>query len=131
MKVASKILGMMLVTTLMMASFAASAFAGTERAPSAGPVDHEAGCHRHGHAIPSGTPLHSSIPRSPRPAPVNYGCCLTGHDVAVVQTSDFPHPTAAYVCLFTEPMLTASSVGDMTLSLILSADPPDTTPLRI
>lgn len=126
----SRILGLLLIAALLMATLAtrslAVAIAVADHAPSARVDGRPAGCHAHGG---------QSLPLSPLPAPVSYQCCLTGHDWAVVQASTSPQPPAQCqytpVTLQIEFALTAYFLGGLEVSMLLSADPPGTTPLRI
>jgi len=130
MKCGSKILGLLLIAALVTATLAtrslAVAVAVADHAPSAAVDERPAGCHAHGGP---------SLPPSPLPAPVNYQCCLTGHDAAVVPASTSPQPPAQCqyirVTLQIESALTAYFLGGLDFSMLLSADPPGTTPLRI
>ena len=128
MKIGSKILALLLIAALVTAPLAARslALAVANHAPSAAVDERPAGCHAHGG---------QSLPLSPLPAPVSYQCCLTGHDAAVVPASTSPQPPAqcqyAQVTLQIQSALTAYSLGGLEVSLLLSGDPPGTTPLRI
>ena len=130
MKFGSKILGLLLIAALVTATLAtrslAVAVAGADGAPSAAVDERPAGCHAHGS---------QSLPLSPLPAPVSYQCCLTGHDAAVVPASTSPQPPAQWqytqVTLQMQSALTAYFLGGLEVSMLLSADPPGTTPLRI
>jgi hypothetical protein len=136
MKFGSKILGLLLIAALLIATLATRslALAVADHAPSAALDERPSGCHAHGgQSLP---PLHNSaLPHSPLPAPVSYQCCLTGHDAAVVPASTSPQPPAqcqyTQVTLQIESALTACFLGDLEVSMLLSADPPGTTPLRI
>jgi len=128
MKFGSKILGLLLIAALVTATLATRslAVAGADGAPSAAVDERPAGCHAHGG---------QSLPLSPLPAPVSYQCCLTGHDAAVVPASTSPQPPAQWqytqVTLQMQSALTAYFLGGLEVSMLLSADPPGTTPLRI
>jgi hypothetical protein len=135
MKFGSKIVGLLLITALLMATLAtrslALAAAVADHAPSAAVDERPAGCHAHGG---QSLPL-SSLPRSPLPAPVSYKCCLTGHDAAVAPASTSPQPPAqcqyAQVTLQIESAVTTYFFGGLEVSMVPSAEPPGTTPLRI
>jgi hypothetical protein len=132
MKYESKILGLLLIAALVMATLTTRSSAVTvaaDHAPSAALGERPAGCHAHGG---QSLPL-SPLPHSPLPAPVSYQCCLTGHDAAVVPDSISPQPPAqcAAVHRQIEPLLTGYFLGDFEASMIPSADPPGMTPLRI
>jgi len=128
MKYESRILGLLLIAALVMATLTTRSLAVTvaaaDHAPSAALDERPAGCHAHGG---------QSLPLSPLPAPVSYQCCLTGHDAAVVPDSISPQPPAqcAAVHRQIEPLLTGYFLGDFEVSMIPSADPPGITPLRI
>jgi|ERR1700687_696852 len=127
MKFGSKILGLLLIAALLLATRSlAVAIAVADHAPSAAVDERQAGCHAHGG---------KSLPRSPLPAPVSYQCCLTGHDAAVMPASTSPQPPAqcqyTRVTLQIESALTVYFLGGLEVSMLLSADPPGMTPLRI
>lgn len=127
----SKILGLLLSVALVLATLATGAWAEGDHAsaPPKGRGEVSAGCHGHGGAaLPD-----SRLPHSPLPAPVNYQCCLTGHDAAVVQASSFAQPSAqcTRATLRVEFALTGRLFGGFEMSIVHSADPPGITPLRI
>jgi hypothetical protein len=139
MKFGSKIPGLLLIAALVMATLAtrslavgvAVAIAVADHAPFSALDERPAGCHAHGG---QSLPL-PPLPRLPIPAPVSYQCCLTGHDAAVVPASASPQPPAQWqytrVTLQIESALTAYFLGGLEVPMLLSADPPGTTPLRI
>ena len=93
----SKILGLLLSAALVMATLATSARAEVDHASASSKAGGEvpAGCHGHGGTALSDSHLPDSrLPHSPLPSPVNYQCCLTGHDAAAVQASHFAQPSA-------------------------------------
>jgi len=110
----SKILVSFLIAALTTGAWAAQSFPSTALAH-----DRPSGCHGHGGNIPAHAP--------------GYECCLTGHDVAVLQTSHAPRPAAQYrqADPEVEPSSTAAILLVVQPSLLRSADPPGTTPLRI
>ena len=135
MKFRSKILGLLLIAELLMATLStrslAVGVAVADHAPSAAVDERLAGCHAHGgQSFPF-----SPLPRSPLPAPMSYKCCLTGHDAAVVPASTSPQPPAqcqyTQVTLQIQSALTANLLGAVEVLMLRSADPPGTTPLRI
>jgi hypothetical protein len=83
---------------------------------------------------PGPAPCHGPSPALPRPQPVHYQCCRTGHDSALLQSSIFPRPSwtnlyhgselasgsSLTVVYYTLPILSAPSSG-----------PPRTVSLRI
>jgi len=90
------------------------------------------GCHAHGgKGLPDSQP-HSRFPHTQPRAPVSYQCCLTGHDAAVVQPSHYAPPSHQWirVTLQIVPALAECSYSSE-VSKVLSADPPNITPLRI
>jgi len=133
MKFRSKILGLLLIAALLMATLATRPLAGAvavaDHAPSAALDERLAGCHAHGG---QSLPL-SPLPRSPLPAPVSYQCCLTGHDAAVVPDSISPQPPAQCTPVppQIESLLTGYFFGGLEVPMVPSAEPPGTTPLRI
>jgi hypothetical protein len=132
MKFGSKILGLLLIAALLMATRSlAVGVAVADHAPSAALDERPAGCHVHGGPSLPFSPL----PRSPLPAPVSYQCCLTGHDAAVASASTSPQPPAqcqyAHVTLQIESAVTTYFFGGLEVSMVPSAETPGTTPLRI
>ncbi len=133
MKYESKILGLLLIAALVMATLttpsSAVTVAAADHAPSAALDERPAGCHAHGG---QSLPL-SPLPHSPLPVPVGYQCCLTGHDAAVVPDSISLQPPAqcAAVPRQIESLLTGYFLVDSEVSMIPTADPPGITPLRI
>jgi len=128
MKLASKILGLVLIAALALAT---GAWAEVDHASKlmAALGERPASCHaQSGKSLPD-----LPHPYSPRPAPVSHQCCLSGHGGAVVQASHFPQPSAdgPRVTVQIEPVLTVSRFGGLEVSMVLSADPPGPTPLRI
>jgi hypothetical protein len=120
MKIASKILALLLTAALALTTGLA---AEADHAPApSGPL---AGCHAHSGKIP-----HS---QRPLPGPVNYQCCLTGHDAAAVKALHVPQPSALGVrlALRVKPASRLSLVSDLKVPMVFSADPPGSPPLRI
>jgi hypothetical protein len=143
MKCGGKILGLLLSAVIIAAPLAAplatKAWAEPDTAGAsssgfpAGGTEHPAGCHAHaGKTLPHSQPPRPQLPHSPRPTPVSYQCCLTGHDVAVVQAFLSPQPSiqCTRVTLRLDPA-SISLLDELEVSALLSADPPGTTPLRI
>jgi hypothetical protein len=134
MKFGSKFLGFLQIAALLSSTLATSALAEADHASasSAGRAalgERPAACHAHGsNSLPD-----SQLPHSPRPVPLSYQCCLTGHDAAVVQASDSLQLSVESTSVHrqSEPALTINFLGDLEVSTVLSADPPGTTPLRI
>jgi hypothetical protein len=124
---AREILGLLLIAAVVMAT-GAVAEADHASPPWAAPAHRPAGCHGHGgETLPD-----SHLPHSRRPAPVSYQCCLTGHEAAVVQASYSPQPS--FQCShfrLIESAPTARCLEGLEVLMVLSADPPGTTPLRI
>src|SRR5580692_4171373 len=137
-KTASKIVGMSSIVALSIVAFtiaaltaaplATEAWADANHAspPLTGSSERAPTCHGHGSAI-----LPHSHPRLP--APESYRCCLTGHDAAVVRTSYLAQPSTeiSRAIAQIEPALAISELDRLDVSVVLSADPPGTTPLRI
>jgi hypothetical protein len=138
MKVGSRILRVLLIATLVMATSLTSARAEADLA-SGSPArqlatsgKRPATCHAHG-ATSSHVPPAQSAPA----LPVSHQCCLTGHDVAVVQSS-FRTPSSERTSerwinanLKIAPVLTLSFFERLSVMIVLPADPPGWTPLRI
>ena len=131
MRFGSKILGFLLIMSLVTAALPTGTFAVADHssARSAALGQRPVGCHAHGG---KSLPL-SPLRHSPLPAPASYKCCLTGHDAAVVPASTSEQPSAQ--CTQVPPqirsLLTGYFLGGLEVSMVCSADPPGTTPLRI
>ncbi len=136
MKIFSKFPSLMLIAAILMATLPASAGAEKDHSSAsparrlAGLGERPAGCHAHGGANSYVPPTDSSPP-----APVPHQCCLTGHDVAMV-----PAPASHYSQSYSQwaqvtpqitPTLSESLFGRLEVSMVLSAHPPGTPPLRI
>jgi hypothetical protein len=129
MKLGREILGLLLIAAMVMATatLATGAWPGADQTVSA-PGQSGAGCHgRSDKRLPD-----SQNSRSPRPAPVSYQCCLTGHDAAAVRASLVLQPSGqgTHLALRVEPALYLLS-GDLKVAMVLSSDPPGSSPLRI
>jgi hypothetical protein len=135
----AKMLGMLLMTALLLPAFPAIAFVEVNHS-AAPPAQGETVVERHGrcHAqaadsLPDQTHSQSRKSSSPSPTPANYKCCLTGHDVAVVQTSTIAQPVGRSVEVatsFASVMIAAVFANPKILSFVFS-DWPRTTPLRV
>ena len=130
MKFGREILGLLLIAALVTATatLPTGAWAESDHAASA-PAQSPAGCHAHaGKRLPD-----SQNSRSPRPAPVSYQCCLTGHDAAAVRVSLVPQSSgqATHIAPGVEPELSFLSDNDLKVAMVLSAHPPGSSPLRI
>lgn len=141
MKFAREILGLLLIAALVIVTGAGAQADRASASPTqpspgraspekrlAAPAERLAGCHAHGGTSPNVPPTHSSPP-----APASHQCCLTGHDMAVVQDSFQMPPSQQWTraALHIEPALDRSSFDRLEPSMVLSADPPCMTPLRI
>ena len=131
MKCGLKILGLLLIAAVAIAPLAAGALAEADNAAAllAGLGERPAGCPMHrAKTLPDSQP-----PHFPRPAPADYQCCLTGHDAAVVPASYSLQPPAegTRVTVQIEPAPTVRFLSGLEVPIVLSADPPGTTPLRI
>lgn len=135
MNIGSTILGFLLIATLVMATLASGALTAADHASGssggllAAPGERPAGCHAHGGKNLSG----SQLPHSSPSPPASHECCLTGHDVAVVQASHYTPPSHPWrrATLQIAPVLTECFFRGSEVSMVLSADPPGITPLRI
>jgi hypothetical protein len=128
---ASKIVGLMLIAALSVATFVTGAWAEADHAskPLVGLGERAAGCHGHdGEALPR-----SPLSPSRLPMPMSYQCCLTGHDAAVVQAYHFAQPPSevSRLTLQIKPAPTAPTMCELEVSIVLYADPRGPTPLRI
>ena len=134
MKFARQIPGLVLLAALVTAMLAAGPWIAANHASGssagllAAPRERPAGCHAHGGTIPNSQPSHF-----PQPAPLNYQCCLTGHDVPLVQASHSPQPSAqcSRLALRVEPALRSFAITDLKVAMVLTTDPPGSPPLRI
>jgi hypothetical protein len=129
---AREIVAFLLIAALVTGTATAALTAADHASGSAGLLaasgERPAGCHAH-----SGMPLpDSQVPHSPAPTPASYRCCLIGHDVAVVQasySSPFSHQWTRVTLQIAPALAECSHLSEV--SKVLSADPPDITPLRI
>jgi hypothetical protein len=137
---ARDILGLLLIAALAMATLATSALTAAEHASGssagllAGPGERPEGCHAHGGKSLSDSQLpRIPVPHSPPSAPAGYQCCLTGHNVAAVQASHYTPPSYQWtrVILQIAPPLTEYVFNESEVSMVVFADPPGITPLRI
>lgn len=136
MKIFSKFPSLMLIAAILMASMPASAGAEKDLASGsparrlAGLGERLAGCHAQGGANSYVPPTDSSPP-----APVPHQCCLTGHDVAMVPApaSHCSQPYSQWAQVSWQITLTLREClfGRLEVSMVLSAHPPGTPPLRI
>jgi hypothetical protein len=144
MKFAREILGLLLIAILAMATSATGYLTAADHASGSSvellsaPGERPASCHAHGRMslsdsqLPHSPVSHSSVPLSSPPAPVRYECCLTGHDVAVVQAPHYTSPSHQWTRVTMQiPPLTEYIFSGSEVSMLVSADPPGTTPLRI
>src|SRR6202140_3031676 len=74
-----------LVVTAAASNTAASSHSPQTAPASRTPNGHQAGCHHPDDALPASHP-------DPLPAPVNYQCCIAGHEAAVLHASALPCP---------------------------------------
>jgi hypothetical protein len=140
-KTASKIVGMSSIVALSIVAFTIVALTAAPLATEAwAEADHASSpltrssermpaCHGHDGATLPRLPLsHSRLP-----APSSYQCCLTGHDAALVPASYFVNTSAevSRIAMQIEPAMTISELDRLEVSVVLPADPPGTTPLRI
>jgi hypothetical protein len=132
-KFGREILGLLLIAALVMVTLATGVRAEADHPASSlslvAPAQRSASCHsQSSKTLPDSRKSHS-----PRPAPVSYQCCVTGHDAAVVRALFVPQPSGRVTRLGLggEPALTTCCLRDLEVSMVLSADPPGSTPLRI
>jgi hypothetical protein len=142
MRLARDILALLLVAGLLLAtgsraeadhgfvsSVEGSAGTGDHPANEHPASDHAAGCH----ALSGTNSSDAPAPHSPRPAPLRYRCCLTGHDVATVLASYVPQPSTQCegATIPADPALGGRFLDVRNVSTVLFADPPGMTSLRI
>jgi hypothetical protein len=129
MRFAREILALLLVSALLLVTGAWAEGGHGLGLSHRAPDDHPAGCH----AIVGGSLAGSQAPHSPRPAPERHECCLTGHNVATMQSSYCLPPLATThrvtVQVAAEPSL--HFLGGQSVSIFRSVDPPGMTSLRI
>jgi hypothetical protein len=132
MKLAFKIVCLFLIAALTM-STRGWAESNHPSKPPAVPGEGAAACHGHDGAALPHSPLSSPVSPFRLPAPVDYQCCVVGHDAAVVRASYFAQTSAevSRVSAQVEPALTVSGFSELEVSLFLSAEPPGSTALRI
>jgi len=136
---AREILGLLLIAALAMATLATSALTTAEHASGsdtgllAGSSERPEGCHGHSGKSLSDSQLPYSVPHSSPSAPASYQCCLTGHNVAAVQASHYTPPSYQWtrVILQIAPPLTEYVFNESEVSMVVFADPPGMTTLRI
>jgi hypothetical protein len=129
MRFAREILALLLVSALLLATGAWAEGGHWLGLSDRVSDDHPAGCH----AIDGGSLAGSQAPHSPQPAPGRHECCLTGHDVATMQSSyDLPPlATTHRVTVQVAPELSLHFLGGQSVSMFRSVDPPGMTSLRI
>src|SRR5271156_989865 len=127
MKYGRKILGLLLTVALATATLATDAGAAADQTASSYGQS-AAGCHGYSDKrLPD-----SQNSRSPRPAPMSYQCCLTGHDAAAVRASLVPQPSGQITHLALRVAAAWYFLsGDLKVATVLSSDPPCSSPLRI
>jgi hypothetical protein len=143
---ASKVLRLLLIAALAIMPAPTGALAFSQVTSSSAPDMPDrgnslAGCHGQvgaaSHSSVTDSPLpdsqlrHSRFPH--QPAPTNYQCCLTGHDVAVVQACQSWQPSNQSKRLTSdrEPSLAESTWLELEPATVLSANSSLRTPLRI
>jgi hypothetical protein len=126
----SRIIAILLAAALVVTA-TVSYTAASSHTPQTSPAsttanNHPAGCHDHDDA-----PLASHPDRLP--VPVDYQCCITGHDAAVLHASDLPWPVIECAHFVVQSDLCASPSFSQHFEAVLplSADPPLLSPLRI
>jgi hypothetical protein len=130
MRLASKIVRLLLVATLAATTFAStsSANADGQLTSANAPAEQAAACHEHevpiSHRIPS---------RPPKPESTSYQCCLTGHDAAMVRAHQLVQPPSVPTRMVAhiESAIGVSRLDGSQVSVAPTADPPNITPLRI
>jgi hypothetical protein len=130
----SKFLSLLLIVALLMATSAMSGWAEVDRMSASSKAgEPTASCHDHSDKEHGGKNPHSSFPGKSRSTPVNYRCCLAGHDIAVIHPSDTVQPAAqcSHASLQPKPALVTRFQSALANSKGLFVDPPGTTPLRI
>jgi hypothetical protein len=79
----------------------------------------QAPCHEHGRKAPGHEPL-------------NYACCLTGHNAAVVPSHfSIPYPTFTTANVIQDALVAVYPADRIPVKIESFGDPPGTPPLRI
>jgi hypothetical protein len=137
MKFRYRLLGILLITAVIEATFATTASAewnngaqATANSPMAGEATTD--CPVHASHAPPASPAYDSRNHHPS-TPSNYQCCVTGHNAAVLQASSVPLPVSQCAHFVSPARPTALGVAslDSATSKLLTSDPPSTAPLRI
>jgi hypothetical protein len=108
-----------LVAFLLMAAVSFTSLSAQAGTLTAQTNERPSGCHGHGN-------------RAPAPEPTNYKCCLSGHNIAIPQSSDSPQPafTSTILEMLVAPPI-AESVRALPRILSFSSGGPPGSPLRI
>src|SRR6267154_4637085 len=137
MKLKKRLLGILLITAVVGATFARNLSAEWENGAEAtanSPIPGEAtaDCPVHASHAPPASPAYDSRTHNPS-APSNYQCCVTGHNAAVLQSSVLPLPVSqcAYSVLPANPTALLVPFPHSATSKLLTSVPPNTAPLRI
>src|ERR1700721_863671 len=123
MKLTSKTVGLLLAAALVAASLATDAFATDHsfRSPShlAEPSESYASCQAH---ITASQSPQSQRPHPPSSTPVSYHhyCCVTGHNAALLQASQFPQPSCRWTRL---------TFLSLSMQLTRSTESPESSPI--
>lgn len=122
-----KAVPLLVAVVLAIAAQSAAASEGTGHwSTPAAPQQDATPCHVHSSS-------HSALPPAPHPGPVNYRCCMTGHDVAVLTVADFSQPSDgcaqdAFSVEDQAPVLRSTSLSFLRIP---STAPPGAALLRI
>jgi hypothetical protein len=120
-----RMLGLLLVAALVItatASNAASPFHHLQASSTASLPARAAGCHT------------GALPGAPAPAnsPIEYQCCIAGHETAIPPSSDLPSPDLASAHFEPQPQPTPPSfANNFETRALPSTGPPVESPLRI
>ena len=109
-----------LLTMLLLTVMATTSLTGQGTSPMLAAHEGPAGCHQHGPARV--------------PQPVSYRCCQSGHDSAILQASFTSQPDSADLISHVElsqDLIPNAAHQTLRILAFSSADPPDTTPLRV
>jgi hypothetical protein len=137
MKVVTKTQALLLIAALMLATGVWTHANHTGAPGASAPLTtpgQQPGCHGHGgESLSESSRSASPLPRAPLQAPVSYRCCLTGHAAALLQTSDLQQLSIHYASATPQIELARTEylLGAHEVPTALSADPPNSAPLRI
>jgi len=105
---------------LLLTAFIAAPLAAQELRPGTSSQELPAGCHE-----PAGN--------VPTPGPISHSCCQSGHHLAILQQSSISRLSlqASALVEYCDHVAAAVALGHLPSLVIVSGDPPLTSPLRV